>query len=74
MNPSVVTKDQLEGVSYPIAAFDCRHPCLPVERGGGKDGVDAEESGTRMSRKKKTKVFTFLNNVLNVILSQHGVY
>jgi len=55
MNPSVVTKDQLEGVSYPITDLDRRHSCLQIERDGVKDRVDVEEDGRRMSRRKKTK-------------------
>jgi hypothetical protein len=73
MNPSVVKKDQLEGVSHPIPDLDRRHPCLQIERGGVKDRVDAED-GRRMSRRKKAKVFTFLNNVVTVRLSQYGVH
>jgi len=56
MNPSVVKKDQLDGVSHPIPDLDRRHPCLQIERGGVKDRVDAEEDGRRMSRRKKAKV------------------
>jgi len=74
MNPSVVKKDQFEGVSYPIADLDRWHPCLPMERGGVRDRVDAEEDGRRMSRRKKAKVFTFLNIVVTVRLSQYGVH
>jgi hypothetical protein len=74
MNPSVVKKDQLEGVSHPIPDLDRRRPCLPIVRGGVKDRVDAEEDGRRMSRRKKAKVFTFLNNVVTVRLSQYGVH
>lgn len=74
MNPNVVKKDQLEGVSYPIPDLDRRHPCLQIERGGVKDRVDAEEDGRRMSRRKKAKVFAFLNNVVTVRLSEYGVH
>jgi hypothetical protein len=73
MNPSVVKKDQLEGVSYPIPDLDRRHPCSQIERVGVRDRVDAEEDGRRMSRRKKAKVFTFLNYVVIVRLSQYAV-
>lgn len=74
MNPSVVKKDQLEGVSYPIPDLDRRNPCLLIERGGVRERVDAEEDCRRMSRRKKGKVFTFLNNVVTVRLSEYGVH
>jgi hypothetical protein len=74
MNPSVLKKDQLEGVSYPIPDLDRRHPCLQIERGGVKDRVDIGEDGRRMSRRKKAKVFTFLSNVVTVRLSQYVVH
>ena len=59
MKPSVVKKDKLEGVSYLIPDLERRHPCLPIDR-----------DGRRVSRSKKPKVFTFLNNVLPVRLPQ----
>jgi len=43
MNPSAVTKDQLEGVSYPIADLDRRHPCLEIGRRGVVVSLDARE-------------------------------
>jgi hypothetical protein len=73
MNPRVVKKDEIEGVSYPMPVLDRRHPCLPIERGGVRDRVDCEEHGRRMSRRKKAKVFNFLNNTVTVRLFQHGV-
>lgn len=73
-NSSVVKKDQLEGVSYPFPDLDRSHPCLLIERGGVRDRVDIEEYGRRMSRRKKAKVFTFLNNVVTVRLPQCGVH
>jgi len=60
MNPSVVTKDLLEGVSYPIAGLDRRHPCLPVERVGVKNRVDAEEDGRRIAVGRKQRYLRFL--------------
>jgi len=74
MNPSVVKKDQLEVVSYPIPDLDRRHPCLQIEGVGVRSRVDAEEDGRRMSRRKKAKVFTFLNYVVTGRLSQYGVH
>ena len=53
--------------------LDRRHPCLLIERGGVRDRVDVEEDGGRMSRRKKAKVFIYLNNVVTVRLSQYGV-
>ena len=73
MNPSAVKKDQLEGVSCSLLDLDRRHPCLLIERGGVRDRVDVEEDGRTMSRRKKAKVFTFLNNVVTVRLSQYSV-
>jgi hypothetical protein len=66
MNPSVVKKDKIEGVSYPTPVLDRRHPCLPIERGGVRDKVDTEEEGRRMSRRKKAKVFNFLYNIVTI--------
>jgi hypothetical protein len=74
MNLTVVKKDQLEGVLYPIPDLNRRHPCLLIERGGVRDRVDAEEDGRRMSRRKKAKVFTLLNYVVTIRLSQYGVH
>ena len=59
MNPSVVKKDKLEGVSYLIPDLERWHPCLPFERGGVRHRVDAGQDGRRMSRRKKAKVFIY---------------
>jgi hypothetical protein len=73
MNSSVLKKDKIEGVSYPVPVLDRRHPCLPIEKGGVRDRVDPEEDGKRMSRRKKAKVFSLLDNIVTVRLFQHGV-
>lgn len=73
MNTNVFKKDKREGVSYPIIDLEHERPCLANESGGVSDTVDSREEGRRMSRRKKAKVFNFLNYTVTVRPLKHGL-
>jgi hypothetical protein len=73
MNTNLLKKDKREGVSFPVIDLEHERPCLADESVGVSDTVDTREEGRRMSRRKKAKVFIFLNDVVTVRPFKHGL-
>jgi hypothetical protein len=73
MNSVVSKKEERADVPYPLIVLERMRPCLANESSGVGDTVDSQKEGRRMSRRKKAKVFRFLNNIATVRPFRHGL-